>query len=262
MIIDAHVHLTSDGRWFQTPYDASVDTALQQMDRVGIKMASIIPMPGRNQRDFVANLVGSRSDRFFTGFTISALEEAEFQEFRTWIEGGLAKFAKVHPRETGIAPLEPKLGRFLDVAEKTRIPVIFDTYVRGSRLPLNELIPFRYDELARQRPKLTIILAHSGGHRVLDALAVAQTQPNVYLELSHVLAYFRETSLEKDFAFVMNRLDKKLIYGSDFPEYPIDSYLKMVQQMISALTDFDTKAFLGSTWKRLISKQDQSKKIA
>lgn len=255
MIIDAHIHLTPDGSWFHTSHDARVDTALEQMDRAGITMASVIPMPGRNQRDFVAKLVSSRADRFCTGFTISALDETELQELREWLEGGLAKFVKIHPRQTGIAPLEPRLGRFLDVAAENNTPVIFDTYIRGNAIPLKELIPFRYDELARSRPNLTIILAHAGGHRVLDALAVAQTQPNVYLELSHVLAYFKETSLEKDFAFVMNKLDKKLIYGSDFPEYPIDTYLNIVTRSILLLRDFDREAFLGGTWSGLMSRR-------
>jgi len=255
MIIDAHIHLTPDGRWFHTSYDARVDTALEQMDRVGITMASVIPMPGRLQRDFVAELVSNRSDRFCTGFTVTALDETELQECRQWLESGAAKFIKVHPRETGIAPLEPKLGPFLDMAEKKRVPVIFDTYIRGNRLPLNKLTPLCYDELARHRPNLTIILAHAGGHRVMDALAVAQTHPNVYLELSHVLAYFKGTSLEGDFTFVINRLDRKLIYGSDFPEYHIDTYYNMVKDKIVGLHDFDTDDFLGGTWNRLISQQ-------
>lgn len=257
MIIDAHIHLTPDGRWFNTNYDASAETALRQMDRAGIDMAAVIPMPGPEQREFVKLVVEKYSGRFVTGFTINSLSDKEHDELENWLREKTARFVKVHPRLTGLPPLDPGLDRFFASAEEAGVPVVFDTYIRGLEVPLAGLTPFAYDRLARRRPDLKIVLAHAGAHRVMDALAVAQTHANVYLEMSHVLAYFKDTSLEKDFAFAMNRMDRKLIHGSDFPEYHIDRYLALVRDMSSVFIDFEAQGFMGETFNRLISGESQ-----
>ncbi len=252
MMIDAHIHITPDGRWYNTDYDASVETALGEMDKAGVEMAAVIAMPGKLQREYMLKVVKQWPDRFVTGFTISGLGENEFRELSDWLDGP-AKFVKVHPRQTGISPLDRGLDRFLEAAEKSNIPVIFDTYPRGLKGRLEDLNPCCYDELAHRHPDLKIVLAHAGAHRVLDALAVAQTHPNVYLELSHVLAYFQGTSLIRDFTFIMGKMDQKLIYGSDFPEYPIDRYIGLARELISSAPGSDPESFFAGNWLRIMS---------
>ena len=206
----------------------------------------MIPIATTDNRAFTLDLAARRPDRFFTGFSVTNLETAELDEMRGLLGDGTCRFVKVHPRTTGILPLDADLDPFLAVAEETGTPVIFCTYMRGPRVPMKDLSPLIFDELARRRPGLRMVLAHAGSYRPLEALAVAQSHPNVYLELSHVLEYFLGCSLELDFRFILDKLDRKVVFGSDFPEYPIDDYLERAKALTRTLTDFDAQGFFSA----------------
>lgn len=245
MIIDAHIHLTADGRWFDTPHDASVDRALREMDKAGVDKAAVIPLADKHNRAFCIETAARRNDRFFAGFTLTSLSGDELDEFRTTLDQGACSFLKVHPRQSGISPANPGLDRFLEVAGERAAPVVFCTYLRGPRVPMNDLTPLVFDGIARRHPNLKIVLAHAGSYRAMDALAVAQSHANVYLDMSHVLEYFRGSSLERDFLFTIRRLDRKVVYGSDFPEYPIDRYLAHARDVAAQIEKSDLTGFFG-----------------
>jgi predicted TIM-barrel fold metal-dependent hydrolase len=38
--------------------------------------------------------------------------------------------------------------------------------------------------------------------------------------------------VEIDLAFVSDKLDRFVLYGSDFPQYPVDTYLKAYEKLI------------------------------
>ncbi len=246
MIIDAHINVTRDGKWHRTHHDASFDRALREMDRAGVSKAVIIPTADQDNRDFTLELAASRADRFVTGLTINRLDMREFDEVRGILDNKICRFLKVHPRSTGITPNDPELDPFLALAEEYHVPVLFCTYMRGPRLPMRDLTPLVFDEIARRRPNLTMVLCHAGSYRPLDALAVAQSHANVYLDMSHVLEYFRGSSAELDFIFMLKRLDRKVIYGSDFPEYPIDSYLERAKTLLNDSDESRSKLFFSA----------------
>ena len=63
-----------------------------------------------------------------------------------------------------------------------------------------------------------IVILHSGGSRVIEALHLAQSSNNVFLETSFTLPYYKGSSIQDDIAFAYKKLGpNKIIYGSDFP---------------------------------------------
>jgi predicted TIM-barrel fold metal-dependent hydrolase len=63
-----------------------------------------------------------------------------------------------------------------------------------------------------------IILIHAGGLRILEAMLLADLQPNIYLETSFSVDYYRGSSVAQDFAFAFRKLGaERILYGSDFP---------------------------------------------
>lgn len=63
-----------------------------------------------------------------------------------------------------------------------------------------------------------IILVHAGGLRILEAMLLADLQPNIYLETSFSVDYYRGSSIAQDFAFAFRKLGaERILYGSDFP---------------------------------------------
>ena len=101
-----------------------------------------------------------------------------------------------------------------------------------SSILLEDLVPFKYDSLAKKYRNILFILSHLGGHRVMDAFFLAKSNSNVYLDNSHVLKYFEGTSVIRDCLWVMDKLDEKIIYGSDFPEYRLNDYRSHFEDII------------------------------
>jgi predicted TIM-barrel fold metal-dependent hydrolase len=252
-VIDAHVAITEDGKWFGTSHDASLERLLDEMQAAAIERALLIAQPGAAENRFIAQVCERMPERFrglgHIGDWSQALRElAEMESM------GLAGL-KVHPRSQGVDVLAPELEPFWRKVCEMGWPVMLDGYFQnqGNGLPLEKLTPFYYDKLSRAFPELRIILTHLGAQRCLDAFWVARSNPNFYLDLSHSLLYYRDTSLMKDFLFVMAMADQKVIYGSDFPEYGIDRYLSHVRQMAAQRDDIDLAAiFEGNLCKKLI----------
>lgn len=66
--------------------------------------------------------------------------------------------------------------------------------------------------------KVPLVLLHSGGLRALEAMLLAESKSNVWLETSFSINYWRGSRVEKDLAFAYDKLGPgQLLYGSDFP---------------------------------------------
>lgn len=85
-----------------------------------------------------------------------------------------------------------------------------------------------------------IIIVHSGGYRILEAMLLAMDKNNVLLDTSFSLNYYLGSSLEQDYAFAYKKLGSgRVLFGSDIPYVNFPEILK--QQM-----DFFHKAGFSS----------------
>lgn len=251
-VIDAHVNLTADGRWFHTGHDASLERLLDEMASADIGQALLVALPGAADNRFIADTCARHPERFRGLGHIKnwSRAEAELDELTAM---GL-KGVKVHPRSQGLDVLAPELEPAWQGMVERGLPVMIDGYFQnlGSSLPLAKLTPFYYDRLARRHPDLRIILAHAGAQRVMDAFWVARSNPNFYLDISHVLEYYAGTSLMADFAFVLAMADQKIIFGSDFPECGPGPYLRRLEALCQDGREVDLELVRQGNIRKLI----------
>ncbi|MNY29824.1 Amidohydrolase [compost metagenome] len=67
-----------------------------------------------------------------------------------------------------------------------------------------------------------IIALHGGGRQVLDVMSIAAEAPNILIETSFSLPFWRGSSVEMDFAFAMRKLGaQRWLFGSDHPYMPM-----------------------------------------
>lgn len=72
-----------------------------------------------------------------------------------------------------------------------------------------------------------IILLHSGGSRVLEAMLLADHNKNVYLETSLSIDFYDGSSIKQDFAFVYKKIGyERVLYASDFPYQKMDDSIR------------------------------------
>jgi hypothetical protein len=88
---------------------------------------------------------------------------------------------------------------------------------------------YKYDNLklaaylAENITKAPIILLHSGGARVFDAMLIADLNPNVYMETSLSLDFYTGSSIMQDFAFAYKKIGlHRVLYASDYPYKKVD----------------------------------------
>jgi len=92
---------------------------------------------------------------------------------------------------------------------------------------------YKYDNLklaasiAQEVKKTPIILLHSGGSRVLEAMLIADMQENIYLETSLTIPFYNGSNLWKDLAFCYKKLNcDRVLYATDFPYVSLTNSLK------------------------------------
>jgi hypothetical protein len=98
---------------------------------------------------------------------------------------------------------------------------------------------YKYDNLklvcavADQVNNTPILVLHSGGNRVLEAMLIAAEKQNVFLETSFSLSYYKGSSVENDIAFAYKKIGvERVLYGSDFPYVSIQESINVHHQFL------------------------------
>ncbi len=224
MIVDAHTHVTADGKWFHTSHDASVGNLLRQMDIAGIERAVLLPISGVTSNQFVSDCVREYKGRFigFGALSVKSWKDDTEQIVQLGLDG-----IKLHPRiqgETLRAWLEAGiLHKIADMG----LPLMVCGWPQSKtdQVAIADIGPLEVDRIAKILPSLKIIIAHLSGHFFWDAFFCARSNDNVFLDCSYFFEFMRGTSLEQDFWKVIKKIDQKIIFGSDFPEIDIVDYV-------------------------------------
>lgn len=230
---DCHINLSESGKWFNSNLDASYERIVDVVDDAGIARAVLLAMPGVcTNRVFGSEKIDRSRFWCFGNLDFSRLEYSldEINELK--LDG-----VKVHPRIQNVGIDTLLEMDFLYQLEESELPLMICGWQQSSTVPIETLSPLHIDRLAKKHPKLPIIFSHMGGYRFWDALTVARANPRVHLDCSYYLQAFQGTSLETDFYAALKTIDRKVIYGSDFPEVPVKSYLENFIQMIDGIEE-------------------------
>lgn len=99
-----------------------------------------------------------------------------------------------------------------------------------------------------------MVLIHAGGLRILEAMLLADLQPNIYLETSFSVDYYRGSSIAQDFAFAFRKLGaQRILYGSDFPYVEPTQAAAQMQQYLEEhrFSSAEQAAIMGENGRSL-----------
>ena len=142
MIFDSLTHVTPDGRWFDTKFDASEKELLRQLDESGTQRAMVVALAGHIDNGFVLDLCQRHPTRLIpcASFNPAAHTNAEQARARLRAEfmGTAHRALKLHPRLNRYDPLDPRCLAVLEeiTSWKEPLPIWLDTlfYYRGGQL--------------------------------------------------------------------------------------------------------------------------------
>lgn len=256
--IDGHVHVDGDFTNIEK-LEKSLELLFYEMDELNIQKALIMPNNFQQSNEMIIELCKKYSDKLF-GFCWAefdgGLPQNHLVKFRYCVEKLGFKGLKIHPRYHGVSIKDKRVEELVELAGEYNVPVYFDCLPSKGRVPIQETIPLLIDELAMRYPSTNIVIAHMGGHHILDSYAAVKNNDNIYLELSNIIIRYSGSSVIKDIEFVIRELasEKRIIFGSDFPTYSIKETYSLYNEMFSRLKmkNRDIEFIMGGTINSLI----------
>jgi predicted TIM-barrel fold metal-dependent hydrolase len=148
------------------------------------------------------------------------------RKLRTYEQLG-AKGVKLHPNFQQFRPDDPDIFDIYHFCSDSHVPLILHTGITGRERLLRWRKTFSAMEyisaIPRHFPELVLILAHAGLAQYEQAITLAQSARNVYLEISgQPAAHIRQaiSAIGAD----------RVLFGSDWPFWNQALALKAVQQ--------------------------------
>lgn len=242
MIIDANVHITEDSKWFKSDLSASLDSLLMQMDEANIDKAVLVPFSGFISNEFILKSFLKFPDRFIPACSINP------GDFKSNNEAGQAfinlfdqfdfKIIKFHNRLHKFSPLDERFLSMLSVNNDLAAPKIIFVcglfYARDT--PVSQLSPPQIVHYYATRfPKTTFVIMHSCGSYALSVSEAIKDCPNVFFDLSYIISKYKSSSVWLDLKHLVSTFDRRLIWGSDFPEVSLrqalDDFIELSENL-------------------------------
>jgi predicted TIM-barrel fold metal-dependent hydrolase len=176
------------------------------------------------------NLFITESQKYLPNscYTILLDLDTKFEELEFIKQLGIS-FIKFHCYVQKITSRDYKKILFLcKKAEELNLGICIDTSFGTTGL-------YKYDNLrlvaflSEHIKKSVIILLHSGGARILEAMLIADQNPNIYLETSLTIDFYRGSNLQNDIMFAYKKIGfNRVLFASDFPYQAVNGALNDV----------------------------------
>lgn len=258
MIFDALTHVTHDGRWFHTSCDASEKELRRQLNEVQASRAMVVPLAGYIDNEFVLEVCHRDPEHLIPCASFNPAAYATPSEassaFRVELKGKEFRGLKLHPRLGRYDPLDPRCMAVLDelASWEKPIPVWLCTlfYYRGGHLqkaPVDTI-----HEIVGRFPSLTFVLAHGGGTWIMQVAEAVRDCPNTFLDLSLTMQKYGTGSIGADLRCLLGNFDRRMLFGSDFPEASISQSLEIFRGIANGISEEKQANVLGGNLSRIL----------
>lgn len=246
--IDAHIHLNLK--------DASpVAGLLHQMDKHGIGKAMLILNVKEEYDAFIndINSYKSNQDRFWIACGINIHDNSSFGRFDNLCQRGMEPKIKIHPRLFKIKKEE--IDRVVYSIAQYDTQIIIDTLYYGHEIEYHNGIETGV-AIALRYPERNVVMAHSGSVEFLKCMMATRYLPNVYYDYSFIQTFFQHTSLRIDMVDFLRRTADRIMFGSDYPSFQLDSVVNSMTFLANeaGLTNEQKQKVFGLNAERVFGK--------
>ncbi len=203
-----------DWRWF--------GETLREMDRLGIERSGVCLMdPALFEQPAAVDLLrrAGESGRFFFTWMPDFRRPSPETVLSRLQEGGISGIT-FHSYLQRIVPDDyGRVAEWCAAAAASGMLCGFCTAYGSKGIFEHFSLPLVVE--AAKRTEGPIVLYHAGGAKILEAMLICEMWPNLYLETSFSLSYWRGSSVETDLAFAIRKIGAaRVIFGSDAPFVP------------------------------------------
>jgi predicted TIM-barrel fold metal-dependent hydrolase len=213
--------------------DSSFRELQISMESSGINAAFAVSLPGQVELDHQKYFDLANTHKGLTPVASVCSTKSPEKELHKIQEIGY-RHIKLHPRLLNKA-LEKDFNFYDSIfswAASHGIVIFICTYNSWSIENLADQDPMNVlGRLIKQNPTGKYVLLHGGSTSLLKYYEYFRNIENVILDLSYTLLHFYQSSLINDIKFLMKNFDKRLLVGSDYPEFSH----KIFEQALSEL---------------------------
>ena len=258
MIVDANVHASLSGEWFGTGHDAGAERLLAAMDDAGIDRAVVTGLTDVAPTKAVVELCAGTDDRLLP---VGAFDPGEQPSpdavpaaARAELEGRGLVGVKLHPRLGRYDLLDARVLALLDELDSwdERLGVWICTFLqvpgmRATAGPVEALC-----EVVGRYPELRFVLVHGGGPDLLRLATAVRGSRNALLDLSYTLTHLAGSSVGIDLAHLLTTFERRLVFGSDFPEGDIGQARAALEGLATAAGPEALRRVLGGNMQEML----------
>jgi len=259
MIVDCHVHLMSDNFMATSYWDSWVrvfsalsnrppetltsrltefwdetgELLIKDMDAAGIERSwiSILDLGMAKHvgearysveelNRICVEVAGRHGERLIPFVSVDPRREDAVELLERGVKQWGMRGLKLLPA-AGFYPNDENCYKLYAKADKLEIPVLVHTGPETIPLYSKYCYPIYLDEVANDFPDLTIILAHAGFCWWEEAVNVATTKPNIYVDLAGWQPKTHRHPIEEFYLPLRRILDamgpSRILFGSDWP---------------------------------------------
>lgn len=263
-LFDPLMHIKVDKTWYKTKKRADVQTIKSFQERGPLKGGVIACMPD-DEPEAISKIISEHLP--FCHLVISVkkewlnLDELQLTAlFRSFKEKYRAIGIKIHPRFTEVS-LENKevVDRIIQATHRCNMLVYICTILRAPVGPNSVPPHYLIAQIAERHHAVDIVFLHGGYSDVFNTGEVIRDYPNAWLDLSFTFMRFRKSSLALDCGYLFETLDRKVMIGTDFPEYTPTQLFNALDEYVFErcdleLTDEKIENVLSKNIETLVNK--------
>ncbi len=303
MIVDSHVHLlarewTGEGFWdgfvwlvsrvsgrdedrirkiLPSMWDPQAGNLLQEMKQSGIDLSIIFPLdyglvpqvgespvPIAEINQAYASLAKAYPDRLVALASVDPRrKESASLVDRAISEWGM-RGLKLHPG-AGFSPSDDAAYPLYEIVARHHLPVVIHTGPVGQPLYSQYSQPVHIDKAAADFPQVNFVAAHMGYGWYPEALTIASSKPNIYLDFAgwQLEAVRNPGEFISVLRLALDKLGKdRIMFGSDWPFFrrvlSQDKWVSLIRELPChgqdagmRFTEDEVQAITGENARRL-----------
>lgn len=196
-----------------------VEQLLKELDRSGVNGFVLILNSLQEEELYLHNIQLFQDKNHKIALILDPFSSDYLKGFQELEHRGIEYVVKIHPRITNITKKD-----FLLLKEKLYTlcfrTVLIDHWIFGPHIE-NHVGTELSIYLANELPDKWIVIAHSGGFKLVETMLLTRTFKNIFYDISLTQLYFRDSSIEKDVDYFIKWSNKKILFGSDYPDFKI-----------------------------------------
>ncbi len=226
-VIDFHTHLPLK----QNSAEQAFTAYRKELDRSGTEKAVLLPLV----RDRIGNKsiaqACRRDPRIIAFAALDPRSSSAVGELKRAVEKYGLQGVKLHPRLENFSVLSKPVLKVVQAAGRLGVPVLVCAFPDSALLSRGNT-PVSFGALAEHCPETQIVLAHAGGHYVMDVLMMIKKHKNLHMDISFSLSYYAGSSVPQDIVYAVKSLrGERVFYGSDFPERGMEEAIGLARRL-------------------------------